>query len=255
MDTQDLRAEISKHPYWFHRIDLGGGVATPGRSNPLMRKLPHFGLPDDLTGKRVLDIGCAEGFFSFEAERRGAKEVVAIDNGESPGNNATRFKLCADALGSNIAIRVVSVYELNPEEWGTFDIVFFFGVLYHLTDQVTALERIASVTDGMLLLQTLSIESAATRKAEMARFYPEGVISGPKAQPLRDRTVAWVPNAACVRGLLERAGFHENEMIPSPGEGRRQWLSDRLHPHRERFSWATFRSIATPVPPNSADVT
>ncbi len=246
MDTDTLRAEIAKHPYWFHKIDLGNGVVTPGWSDPLREKLPHFGMPDDLTGMRVLDIGCAEGYFSFEAERRGAEEVVAMDKGQSPGDNGARFELCARALGSQITMREASVYDLHPDDWGTFDVVFFFGVLYHLTDQATALQRIASVTDGTLLLQTLSIESVAMGNVPQARLYPDGVESGPKDQPVRDRSVVWVPNAACVRGLIERAGFQRIEMVPSPWEGRRRWLSDRRHPRRERFSWATFRSTMVP---------
>lgn len=246
MDSEVLRAEIAKHPYWFHRMDLGGGVTTPGWSNPVRQKLRWFGLPDDLTGKRVLDIGCAEGFFSFEAERRGAREVIAVDKGEAPGDNAARFKLCAEALGSQVTIRSASVYELNPEDWGTFDVVFFFGVLYHLTDQATALDHIASVTAGTLLLQTLSVESRSMRNTAIARLYPDGVMSGPIRNPVRDRSVVWVPNAKCVQGLLERSGFAHNECLPSPPIGRRQWIADRMHPRRERFAWVIFRSTSGP---------
>jgi len=242
MDTDALQAEIANHPYWFHRMELGAGVVTPGRSDARRDKLPYFGLPEDLSGKRVLDIGCAEGFFSFEAERRGAEEVVAIDKGEAPGDNAARFRLCADALGSRLTIQSASVYELNPHDWGKFDVVFFFGVLYHLTDQAAALESIASVTAGILLLQTLTVESVALRNVAVARLYPEGVISGPKNEPLRDRSVLWIPNAECVRGLLERSGFDHNERLPTRPIGRRQWVADRIHPGRERQSWVNFRS-------------
>ena len=67
-----VRSQVESEPYWFHRIELPNGVVTPGWSNPTVDKLPYFGLPDDMTGMRVLDIGHAEGFFCFEAERRGA---------------------------------------------------------------------------------------------------------------------------------------------------------------------------------------
>ena len=74
------QGRIAEEPYWFHRIELPGGVWTPGWSEPAVDKLPHYGLPADVTGMRVLDIGNAEGFFSFEAERRGAAEVICIEN-------------------------------------------------------------------------------------------------------------------------------------------------------------------------------
>ena len=60
-------------------IELPGGIVTPGWSNPNTEKLPFFGLPEEMHGLRVLDVGHAEGFFSFEAERRGATEVVGIE--------------------------------------------------------------------------------------------------------------------------------------------------------------------------------
>ena len=75
-----LRSQVEAEEYWFQKIDLGDGLTTPGWSDPMTEKLPFYGLPDDMTGMRVLDIGCCEGFFSFEAERRGAADVVAIDS-------------------------------------------------------------------------------------------------------------------------------------------------------------------------------
>lgn len=122
-----VQSQVAKESYWFHRIELFRDLATPGWSDPRTDKLPYFGLPQDLTGQRVLDIGCAEGFFSFEAERRGAKEVVAID---SFPDSVRRFNICRNALGSKTTAFLCNVYDLNPRGFGTFDIVFFFGVLY-----------------------------------------------------------------------------------------------------------------------------
>ena len=75
-----LETEVNREDYWFHRIELTPNLITPGWSDPRKEKLPYFGLPDDMHGMRVLDIGCSEGFFSFEAERRGAAETIAIDS-------------------------------------------------------------------------------------------------------------------------------------------------------------------------------
>ena len=75
-----LQAAIEAEPYWFHKIDLGSGLVTPGWSEPAVEKLPYFLLPEDLSGMRVLDIGCAEGYFSFESKRRteSGKESMPI---------------------------------------------------------------------------------------------------------------------------------------------------------------------------------
>ena len=96
-----LKSQIESEAYWFHRMELPGGLVTPGWNDPKAEKLPYFGLPDDMTGMRVLDIGHAEGFFSFEAERRGAAEVVAIENYPPM---ARKFQICRAALGSRVQV-------------------------------------------------------------------------------------------------------------------------------------------------------
>ena len=81
--SEDLRAAVAAQG-WFHTIDLGGGLVTDGRDES-PRKLGWIGLPSDLRGRSVLDVGAWDGFFSFECERRGADRVVALDG---PASNA-----------------------------------------------------------------------------------------------------------------------------------------------------------------------
>jgi hypothetical protein len=66
-----LRERVEGEPYWFMKMDLGEGIITPGWSDPARDKLPWFGFPEDLTGQRVLDVGCAEG---FSPSRRSGEE-------------------------------------------------------------------------------------------------------------------------------------------------------------------------------------
>ncbi len=63
--------------YWYHTIDLGNGLVTPG-SYDYRSSLPLFGFPADMRGMSVLDVGAATGFFSFEFESRGA-DVVSLE--------------------------------------------------------------------------------------------------------------------------------------------------------------------------------
>ena len=67
----DLRETVRSRT-WFHTIDLGDGIITPGQKDT-PAELVHLHLPADLSGQTVLDIGAYDGFYSFEAERRGAK--------------------------------------------------------------------------------------------------------------------------------------------------------------------------------------
>jgi tRNA (mo5U34)-methyltransferase len=153
---------------WYHTIELPGGVVTPGRYDhrPLV---PHYGIPDDVAGKTVLDVGPWDGFWSFEFERRGAN-VTALDIGRLSDTDLPRaqqlalaesgldqrlgggFELAREALGSSVERKVSNVYALNPDEFGTFDIVHFSDVLQHLERPTEALRAVRSVTGGRLMV-------------------------------------------------------------------------------------------------------
>ena len=114
-------------------------------------RLPLLGLPEDLSGLTVLDVGAWDGFFSFECERRGAERVVAADWfawHEAARGSKESFELAREALGSSVEDVEIRVEELSPERVGTFDLVLFAGVLYHVRDPLRALEAVASVTKG-----------------------------------------------------------------------------------------------------------
>jgi tRNA (mo5U34)-methyltransferase len=221
-----LREQIEAEPYWFHQIDLGDGLVTPGWSNARQDKLPPFGLPTEMTGLRVLDVGCAEGFFSFEAERRGASEIISLD---FDPECIKRFKLCADALGSKATHpQVQSIYTLDPAVLGTFDLVMFFGLLYHLEHPLLGVEKVAAMTTGTLLVQSYTLETAALTDQSLARFRPHGIMSGPKDNPIHDPTVFWEPNAACIRDMLDNVGLVDIERLPGAQLSLREQLSRRI---------------------------
>src|SRR5271165_845782 len=195
MDSQVLpssewiKTRIAEEGYWFHQMELPGGILTPGWSDPRVDKLPHYGLPTDMTGMRVLDIGNAEGFFSFEAERRGAAEVIGLENYPPM---ARKFEICRAALGSRARTYMANIYDLNPSSFGTFDLVMFFGVLYHLRHPILALEKIYSICAGTLLLQTANFEDPGLKSVAAAQFHPFGIRSGPPDKPSFDPTVFWI---------------------------------------------------------------
>ena len=125
--TEDeIRARIAAVPFWYHCIEIAPGIVTPGIDSSAYN-LQRMNLPEDLTGKRILDIGAFDGFYTFECERRGAAEVIAID-----GNAATGFGVVRELLGSRAPFYQMNVYDLTPATFGQFDLVLCLGVLYHL---------------------------------------------------------------------------------------------------------------------------
>ena len=105
-----------------------------------------------LKGKRVLDIGCRDGLFSFEAERLGASYVLGIDNDLSPA--ATDFLI--PYFNSSVTMQSVNIYDFEVPEHERFDLVIFAGVLYHLREPFFSLRRIAQAMkpNAILLIET-----------------------------------------------------------------------------------------------------
>jgi tRNA (mo5U34)-methyltransferase len=199
MTGEDLRSKVSALS-WYHTIDLGNGVITKGADNTPVR-LARLDLPASLAGRTVLDVGAWDGFFSFEAERRGAARVVAADfyswHGRGWGTKAG-FELARQALRSRVEDVDIDVMDLSPERVGTFDVVLFLGVLYHLRHPLLALERLASVTRGLLILETV-VDLVGIRRPAAA-FYPGVELN-------KDPTNWWGPNVPAVHGMLRTVGF------------------------------------------------
>lgn len=212
MTPEEIQSRVAAVPFWWHTIDLGHGVMTPGQDRSA-EKLARLALPDDLRGKTVLDIGAWDGFFSFEAERRGAQRVVAMDLWDPArgGEHPVGFETARAVLESRVESVRMGVEELSPERIGRFDIVLFLGVLYHIHNPLGALQRIRSVTRELLVLET-EVDMLFTRRPCLA-FYP--------GRELREDPTNWfAPNRAALSGILHAAGF---------GSARTVWESSAAH--------------------------
>ena len=158
----------------------------------------------------MLDVGAWDGFFSFEAERRGAARVLSTDSFVWTGQtwaDKRGFDLAKRVLGSRVEERVIDVMDLSPEAVGTFDVVLFLGVLYHLKHPLLALERIASVTSGMAIVETV-VDLLSVRRPAIA-FYERGELS-------HDDTNWCAPNLAALVAMLRVAGFARVEVVSRP---------------------------------------
>jgi tRNA (mo5U34)-methyltransferase len=207
MSKDDFQAEIAnRSSSWFHRFDFTNGVSTPGR-DPSAEKLRALALPDRLDALSVLDIGAYEGYFSFQAEARGAARVVAADKfvWTSPQSDALEnFRFIKDLLGSHVEEKIVAVEDLSPKTNETFDVVLFLGVLYHAPNMMMYLERVRSVTKGMAVIET--IVDMLDVDVPAAAFYAPHTLNN-------DASNYWGPNIACVDSMLERAGFERSHFV------------------------------------------
>lgn len=155
IDERSLREELARYQF-YHVIQLTETVSTPGWDHPVVRRNQRMMIEAmrqlDLRGKRVLDVGCRDGLFSFEAETLGAKEVVGIDNDLSPG----AVEVLIPFLRSKVRMAELNVNDLSPEHFGRFDVILCAGLLYHLRFPFWGLQRLRDVLKpgGTLLLET-----------------------------------------------------------------------------------------------------
>lgn len=186
---------------WWHSIDLGNGEITPGaRSHAELHEIyASFGLPEDLTGKRVLDIGCWDGFFSFEMERHGA-DVVAIDCWRPQ-----TFFEARQILNSRVEFHEKSVYELTRNELGSFDIVLMLGVLYHLQHPLLALQRVCELSRNLAIIESHVVDNVLRSDVPIMEYYEMDELGGQYDN-------WWGPNVKCMTGMLRTAGFVRTEV-------------------------------------------
>jgi tRNA (mo5U34)-methyltransferase len=204
---------------WYHTLELAPGLVTRGffDHRPYVR---HYGLPEDLRGARALDVGAQDGFWSFELERRGA-EVTALDlddpaaldwprhlrqagvarrGGGFPLAQGEGFRIAHEALGSKVRRVAMSAYEATPEALGgRFDLVLVGSILIHLRDPALALERLADLCSGRLVLaEEYSRRLGWVPRLRVAEFRGES-----------PWMTWWIPTARTWASLLRCARFED----------------------------------------------
>lgn len=216
--TDDARRAIAAIDVWRHRIAVAPGVVTPGTEDTAT-ELGRLGLPSTLHGERVLDVGCSDGFYAFECERRGA-DVVAVDDESSllsGGRNG--FQIAHDLLGSRAEYRVADVQGLAEDETGTYDRVLFVNVLYHVPNPMLGMQELARVTKpgGSMHLKTYFRADVRFRvrgrcvNVDLDRrpkfwFFPTTELAG-------DPTNWWAPNRRGLLALFEATGWERPEHL------------------------------------------
>jgi tRNA (mo5U34)-methyltransferase len=226
MPNTDLAQVVAQYP-WFHSIDLGNGVVTKGDKTLDMLKFESaaFFDPIDLNGRSVIDIGAWNGAFSVEAKRRGAQRVLATDHyvWNMPNwRGRETFDLVISTLGLDIEALDIDVAELDPTRIGTFDVVLFLGVFYHLLDPIDGLTRAARLAREVLIVES-QVDLHDLKRPAMV-FYPGSELNN-------DPTNWWGPNPICLYLLLRQLGFDSIDARYGMGRQRvifHAWRSSAL---------------------------
>jgi tRNA (mo5U34)-methyltransferase len=201
----------------YHSIELPDGSVLPGLQSieHMRRRLDLFGLPPDLRGKRVLDVGAWDGWFSFECERRGA-QVVAVDC-----LPLDTFLEAKELIGSMVEYLTLDVNELSAKRLGTFDIVLFFGVLYHLRHPLLGLEKAVELSTDLTLVESYVIEREQRQIPAVMEFYERTELGG--------QVDNWCgPSPEALMAMCRSAGFAQVELLDITNQRaslicRRRW--------------------------------
>jgi tRNA (mo5U34)-methyltransferase len=238
--------------HWHQRWPLFHEVYTPG-VNPVLELCDWAELPRDLTGRRVLDIGPWNGCFSFECERRGAAEVVACGLENPQLSGFTRLK---DLLGSRVEYVQESVYHLSPERLGRFDVILFFGVLYHLRYPLLAIDRLRTVSRDEVYIETFTTSSRhllARPLERLGRWLGLGRLfrSTPLWRQFRafeihphDQSNWFGPNVAAVLEAFASAGFAVRHLRSWGGGTRSSFRATVLPRVPERLRLGCYEGVA-----------
>lgn len=240
-ENSELDKAIKGVDFWWHSIDLNGITTQGGKSKTwLQNEWLAMDVPD-LKGKSVLDIGAWDGYFSFRAEKADAGSVVALDHFVWSMDRAAWGKYQKDCQKDNIKTKPVEksgcwdpvglpgkrgfnlahnvlkskVTSINRDfmqtsatDIGTFDVVFFLGVLYHMQNPLESLKKLAEFTKEIAIIETHAVEVHGHNQP-LAEFYPEKELNG-------DPTNWWGPNLSGLIGLCKAAGFTRVEVKKGP---------------------------------------
>jgi tRNA (mo5U34)-methyltransferase len=244
LDRAAKQRLVDATPHWHHSIDLGDGVVTPGGKTPhhFYDELRRLHLPR-VANKSVLDIGAWDGFYTFHAEHLGASRVVALDHyawsidfGKAsayttnqrvkgqpirafhtlpevwdpvglPGKRG--FDLAYQLRDSHAAVVVDDFMTMDLAPLGSFDVVLFLGVIYHLEEPLRALRRLRQVTRGVAVIESEAVSPLLGGNQPLWRF-----VGG--AQLNHDPTIFWVPTAEGLRVMCLAAGFSAAQIVSGP---------------------------------------
>tara|TARA_B100000989_G_C19529566_1_gene468853 strand:+ start:3569 stop:4309 length:741 start_codon:yes stop_codon:yes gene_type:complete len=192
---------------WHRSININGVGVTPGNAGNITNLADSLGIFPNMENKTVLDIGAWDGGYSFLAEEKGAKRVLATDSyiwdEKNSDYSKKGFIFAHKHRNSNVDSQNIDIMDISFNKIGIFDITLFLGVLYHLQDPLRALRNLREVTKELILIETIICNPLIDRS--FARYYERDTLNN-------DETNCFVPTINCLKGWLEDTGFEMLEI-------------------------------------------
>ncbi len=198
---------------WFHSIDLDNGIVTRGHKSAalLEEEFARLGLTAaTLRDKRVLDIGCNDGFMSLRCEQLGA-HVTGIDGVYRDG-----LKYVRRHLRPKFRFYMIDLMSPSFSELGRFDVILYLGILYHTMYPFEQLLRVAAACNAAatLFLSPSTTTCPASSKSRRSCSTIRGQIVADLCSPV-------FPSIAWIVQTLTRVGFEDVTVLHRVGHDQR----------------------------------
>lgn len=209
LSDDELASRIAAFPRWHYEFDLRGQrtpIHNPGWANRHRQRRAYFFEPllercgGSLQGKRVLDLGCNAGWWSLQAIEAGCEFVLGVDGRRMHVEQAELVFEALEIEPERYELRHEDVFDLSPQELGSFDVVLCLGLLYHVHSPVLLLERAGEMCAGLLVIDT----AIASSPDPILMLGSES--SDDPRMALKTGAVL-VPSAAAVVAIAEGIGF------------------------------------------------
>ncbi len=251
MTPQEIQAEVNRLAPFHHKVALPHNLSThvselsrrPLEQTRLANLVKHAfprlieACGGSLAGKTVLDVACNCGGFSVEAARLNCASVLGIDIVPHYIEQANFMRRALEL--DQVEFKIMNIADID-QDMGTFDVTFFFGILYHLENPVDIMRRIASVTGQYILVDTSvlrlpKITQRLVPKSLWSMNIPErpskefkGI--GTNQWRSESSVVEFYPTEDAVVDLLEFVGFTTVEKIEPTQKGleKRYYTGDRV---------------------------
>ncbi len=211
IDRETLLEQIQQE-HWYQSIPLGDGTTTAGETGDAEHdKIAMMELPADLSGKSVLDIGCSEGFYSYEFESRGASKILAIDKHPDA---CRKFRLIHQLRDSQVEFREIDFFDLDRTEVGQHDIVLFLAVFHHVRHPLLAIDRLYDLTAEVTFIEY--VEALPESGEDLSLLL--------RRKSKKPGLYQMLPTRSYMIEMLQRAGYSQVEVL---GSHRQQKLKEK----------------------------
>lgn len=205
---------------WYHKIDLGDGIYTPGtRNQSLTYNIYKEYLPENMEGLTVLDLGANACGFSIEFAKRGAT-VVAIEHNDLYIKQA---EFVINHLGLEDKFKLIQNDVFSAINLGQFDIVLYVGLSYHLRYPQLAMDMIGRLCKSKLLCSTQLSKQ-------------DGLLMENRARAELKTLQGWEPTELTFSYMIKLANFKNIQVVsrsPHKGEEPRNKLGNAIYFYAE----------------------